>query len=325
MPGVLIVDDDPALRSWAKRILTEQSYDCDVAANADGAREALATERFEVVLLDVNMPGESGIELLGHLRVEYPTVAVLMVTGEELPRACHGRNRTRRLRLSRQAGSAGRAADQCYERVAPAPPRSRAAPALRTARGRRRRHRQGALRHALEASELAPDIALAFQSDTMRRLLRLAEFRDDQTGQHMFRMGRYCELLALQLGLAEECCDSGLAGELHDIGKVGIADRILLKPGRLTVTEYRVMRTHAEIGHGLLADSSAELMKLAASVALSHHEHWGRQGLPTRSVRREHPARRTYRSRRRRLRRAHERPGLQAGVPGRTRRQHDGS
>jgi putative two-component system response regulator len=280
MSGVLIVDDDPALRSWAKRILTEQSYDCEVAADADGARATLARESFEVVLLDVNMPGESGIELLAHLRVEHPTVAVLMVTGED------------DLRLATAAIELG-AYGYLVKPVRPGELLINVTNALhrrrREAELRRRFERlEGAgddtaeaLRRALEASELSPDIALAFQSDTMRRLLRLAEFRDDQTGQHMFRMGRYCELLALQLGLAEERCEQlRLAGELHDIGKVGIADRILLKPGRLTVAEYKVMRTHAEIGHALLADSSAELMKLAASVALTHHEHWDGKGYP---------------------------------------------
>ena len=83
MSGLLIVDDDAALRSWARRVLNAQGYDCTLAADADQAREELAGGSFDIALLDVNMPGESGIELLAFLRVEHPTIAVVMVTGED--------------------------------------------------------------------------------------------------------------------------------------------------------------------------------------------------------------------------------------------------
>ena len=280
MSGVLIVDDDSALRSWAQRTLSTQGYASEVAASTHEARDVLDREPFDVALLDVNMPGESGIELLARVRVEYPTMAVLMVTGED------------DLGIATTAIELGAygylvkpvRAGELLINVANALHRRR-----REAELVRRFERlegtgedtAGALRRALDASRLSPDIALAFQSDTMRRLLRLAEFRDDQTGQHMLRMGRYCEILALELGLPEEeCAQLRLASELHDIGKVGIPDGILLKPGKLTLAEYEVMRTHADIGHRLLADSAAELMRLAATVAHTHHERWDGSGYP---------------------------------------------
>jgi len=277
--GVLVVDDDPALRRWARRILAAQGYDCDAASDAASARAALRGGSFELALLDVNMPGESGIELLSHLRIEHPTVAVLMVTGED------------DLGLATTAIELGAygymikpvRAGELLINVTNALYRRR-----REAELRRRLERledddetAGALRRALAATSLETDVALAFQSDSMRRLVRLAEFRDDQTGQHMARMGRYCELIALQLGLPEEECRSiRLASELHDVGKVGIPDRILLKPGKLTVAEFELMKTHAEMGHRLLADSEAELMRMAACIALTHHERWGGGGYP---------------------------------------------
>ena len=280
MPGVLIVDDDPPLRAWAQRTLSAHGYANEAAADANEARLALGREPFDVALLDVNMPGESGIELLAHVRVEHPTLAVLMVTGED------------DLGLATTAIELGAygymvkpvRAGELLINVANALHRRR-----REAELVRRFERlegngpdtEGALRRALDASRLSPDVALAFQSDTMRRLLRLAEFRDDQTGQHMLRMGRYCEILALQLGLPEErCAQLRLASELHDIGKVGIPDGILLKPGKLTLSEYDVMKTHADIGYRLLGDSAAELMLLAATVAHTHHERWDGHGYP---------------------------------------------
>ena len=280
MAGVLVVDDDAALRAWARRVLVAQSYACEVAADGPEARAALAGGSFELALLDVNMPGESGIELLSHLRVEHPTVAVVMVTGEDdvglattaielgaygylikpvragellinVANALHRRRRESELqrRAVRLAGNGEEAASE--------------------------------LRQLLGASDIGSDVAAAFESDAMRRLVRLAEFRDDQTGQHMLRMGRYCELLGLQLGLGEADCERlRLASELHDVGKVGIPDRVLLKPGKLTDSEFELMKTHAEMGHSLLADSPAELMRLAAEIALTHHERWDGRGYP---------------------------------------------
>jgi putative two-component system response regulator len=81
--------------------------------------------------------------------------------------------------------------------------------------------------------------------------------------------------------LPEQHCERlRIASELHDVGKVAIPDRILLKPGKLTVAEFEVMKTHAEIGHRLLADSDTELLRLAATVALTHHERWDGGGYP---------------------------------------------
>jgi diguanylate cyclase (GGDEF)-like protein len=119
------------------------------------------------------------------------------------------------------------------------------------------------------------------QAETIRRLAFAAEFRNAETGRHTERMSRYCELLARRLGLDEERCELiRLASALHDVGKIAIPDRILLKPGGLTESERRVMERHAEIGHRLLADSSSELLDVAAAIALTHHERFDGSGYP---------------------------------------------
>jgi diguanylate cyclase (GGDEF)-like protein len=119
------------------------------------------------------------------------------------------------------------------------------------------------------------------QAETIRRLAFAAEFRNAATGRHTERMSRYCQLLARKLGLDAEHCELiRLGSGLHDVGKIAIPDRILLKPGALTDSERRVMERHAEIGHRMLADSSSELLDVAATIALTHHERFDGTGYP---------------------------------------------
>jgi putative two-component system response regulator len=279
-PRVLVVDDVPELRSWNRRILESNGYRCTEAADAESARAALRDSGFELALLDVNLPGESGIDLLRHLRIEHPQVAALMVTGEDdLALAT----------LAIELGAYGYLvkpvrAGELTINVVNVLHRRRREESLRRRverlQGGSERRQVGAMRDAIAAAEHEP-LVEALQDEAIRRLVRLAEVRDDETGKHMVRMGRYCELIALQLGLPEDWAQRlGLASELHDIGKVAIPDSILLKPGRLTEAEFEVMKTHSEIGHGLLCDADADVMRLAASVALSHHERWDGCGYP---------------------------------------------
>jgi putative two-component system response regulator len=119
------------------------------------------------------------------------------------------------------------------------------------------------------------------QAETIRRLAYAAEFRNAETGTHTERMSRYCELLARKLDLDEERCELiRLASGLHDVGKIAIPDRVLLKPGSLTESERRMMERHTEIGYRMLADSSSELLDVAAAIALSHHERFDGTGYP---------------------------------------------
>jgi diguanylate cyclase (GGDEF)-like protein len=119
------------------------------------------------------------------------------------------------------------------------------------------------------------------QAEAIRRLAFAAEFRNAETGRHTERMSGYCELLARKLELDEERCELiRLASALHDVGKIAIPDRILLKPGPLTESERRVIERHAEIGHRMLANSSSELLDIAATIALTHHERYDGTGYP---------------------------------------------
>ncbi|MBN4078301.1 response regulator [Nitrospina gracilis] len=119
------------------------------------------------------------------------------------------------------------------------------------------------------------------QLSIVQRLGRAAEYRDNETGNHVLRMSRVAALLAKHMGFDEKHCELVLnAAPMHDVGKIGIPDGILLKPGKHDSEEWGVMRTHAEIGYHILADDPSELMQLAARIALEHHEKWDGSGYP---------------------------------------------
>jgi HD-GYP domain-containing protein (c-di-GMP phosphodiesterase class II) len=117
--------------------------------------------------------------------------------------------------------------------------------------------------------------------ETLRCLALAAEYRDDQTYEHTQRVGRTASLLAQRLGLDSEFCALVRhAAPLHDVGKLGIPDAILLKPGKLTPQEFEIVRGHAAAGARILSGSTSDLLKLAEEIALTHHEWWDGSGYP---------------------------------------------
>ncbi len=121
----------------------------------------------------------------------------------------------------------------------------------------------------------------ASQIEIIRRLAQAAEFRDNETGAHIIRMSHYCARLARAMGFSDQDVELILtASPLHDIGKIGIPDSILLKPAKLTVQEFEIMKTHTTIGAQLLTGASSPVMKMAQTIALSHHENWDGTGYP---------------------------------------------
>jgi putative two-component system response regulator len=280
VPELLIVDDDEALRRWEERVLGEQGYSCEGACDASAVRERLRQGSYRLALLDVNMPGESGMDLLAHIRQDHPEVAVLMVTGEDSVKLA-----TAAIELGaygylvKPVGSG-----ELLINVANAMHRWRT-----DAENRRLvqhlqatvQERSDALEEALHDLELSETKVWASQAETIFRLARLVEFRDEETGHHLHRMSSFCEILARKMGFSEERCELvRLASQLHDIGKVAVPDSILLKQGKLTPEEFEVIKGHAETGFQLLAGSTAEVVRLGALIARTHHERWDGSGYP---------------------------------------------
>jgi putative two-component system response regulator len=276
---ILIVDDDEQITRLMTRLLGGD-YVCEVASNVAEARQRLGENQFELALIDVNMPGESGLDLLAHLRAEHPQVAALMVTGMDdrqlaatvLENGAYGyivkpfkpsefqinvANTLRRHRLEIENRNYQQRLEETVE------------------------YRTVELKGAIVRLEEAQREVRSSREETIQRLARAVEFRSAETGRHIERMSLYSGLLARRVGLESGRCDLiQSASAMHDIGKVGIPDGILHKPGKLTAEEFEIIKQHAEIGYHIFADSTAELLALAAKIALTHHERWDGSGYP---------------------------------------------
>ena len=265
----LLVDDSRSVLNFLKRHL-EAGGLVEATAFLDPV-EALACARervFDLVLVDYEMPHMDGISFIRAFR-NLPgctDVPIAMVTSRQsddikmealqagatdfLPKQSRSVEMTVRLRNLIQLGAAVRKLND-------------------------------------RAAHLASEVSAATrklgerEDEIILRLALAVEYRDNDTGEHTLRVARYSRIIAEQLGLpARLCRDIYLAAPLHDVGKVAIPDNVLLKPGRLTDEEMAVIRTHATIGERILADSSCELIRLGAEIAVGHHERWDGAGYP---------------------------------------------
>lgn len=222
----------------------------------------------DVVVVDYMMPSPDGLEFIRRLRgfAGLTDVPVVMVTANDLKEV-------------RYAALEAGATDFLTKPV----DKNEFVARIGNMATLRRGQRLLADRAALLAAEVAAATATIVEreQETIFRLSRAAEYRDPETGSHILRMAHYSRLIAASLGLGGE--EQQLifeAAPMHDIGKVGIPDMILLKPGRLTPEEFEVMKNHATIGHEILHGSSSPKLKAAAAIALAHHEKWDGSGYP---------------------------------------------
>ncbi|MCO4762861.1 MAG: response regulator [Myxococcales bacterium] len=289
MPTILIVDDEDLIRRMLGRILRRKGFDTTLAESASEARQLLAEQEFDLVLSDVNMPGESGLDLVRHVMDAYPSTAAVMVTGVDDPQIAS---------TALKIGAYGYIikpfeTNEVLINVANALRR-------RTLEIENRRYRayleQTVLDRTAELQKAVANLEAAgtelrvSREETIQRLARAAEFRSDETALHIRRMCLYCELLARHAGHPEEWCELiRIASPMHDIGKIGTPDSILMKKVRLTPEEFEIMKQHAEIGYRILNGSSSDMLELAAEIARSHHEKWDGSGYPAGLVGEEIP------------------------------------
>jgi two-component system response regulator RpfG len=119
------------------------------------------------------------------------------------------------------------------------------------------------------------------EQETILRLAKAGEYRDEETGNHVVRMAKYARQIAEELGLTQnECDDIEYAAPMHDIGKIGIPDGVLLKPGKLNANEWEIMQSHTTIGYEILSNSQSKYMQMGAVIALYHHERFDGKGYP---------------------------------------------
>lgn len=265
---ILIVDDQPANVTLIEKMLSIDGY-INVISTTDPTHvESIYLEQnSDLILLDLNMPEMDGYQVLAKVREvdpDYPPIIVLTAQSDR-------ESRIKALDLGARDFLA-----KPFDRVELM---TRIRNMLEVRIMTTAMKNQNKILDAMvkERTQELNDTRL----EVIRRLGRAAEYRDDMTGFHIIRMSRYSQLLGLAAGMSEAEAEVLLnASPMHDIGKIGIPDRVLLKPGKLDAEEWQIMQTHVDIGVEILSGSDSELMNMAAEVAQNHHEKWDGSGYP---------------------------------------------
>ena len=269
-PLVIIVDDQSTGRKILEQIIKDisPSLDVEVFTTPLAALERIQARTPDLVITDYKMPIMDGVQFIREIRAisacrDVPVVVVTVVED-------------RKVRY--QALDAG-ATDFLIRPIDQYECKVRCKNLLTL------RQQQKIISN--RAKWLEQQVAIGTREiqvrerETLLRLAKAGEYRDEGTGNHVLRIARYCRLLAQVLGLsAHDCDDIELASPMHDIGKIGIPDIILLKEGPLDEEEMDIIRQHTVIGHDILNDSPSRYINLGAEIALSHHEKYDGSGYP---------------------------------------------
>lgn len=266
---IVIIDDTP-LNLTLMQALVGKLADCEPVPFIDplaGLAWCQANEP-DLIVVDYMMPGLDGVEFIRRIRAtpERSDVPILMVTADHE-------------RQTRYDALQSGATDFLNKPV----DRNEFQPRVHNMLALRRAHLATRERARTLEAEIAEATAQIHdrEQETVTGLARAAEFRDPETGAHILRMAHYSALIARQMGLSEAYAEQLLhAAPMHDVGKLGIPDHILMKPGRLTPDEFEQMKRHPLIGHDILKDSTSPVIQTAAVIALTHHEKFDGTGYP---------------------------------------------
>jgi response regulator RpfG family c-di-GMP phosphodiesterase len=275
---ILIVDDEPAVCTLLAERLCAQGFECRAANSGSEAISILETERFDALICDLRMPGISGLTLLKTVRTRYPWMSFLIATGAD------------NIRVGVDAMKQG-AADYILkpfrlETVALAVDRALKkkrlgieVEAYRERLDEMVTERTEQLRTVVTSLQQTYDEIQETYDETLKALGAALALRDNETRNHTERVAHYCLEIAKAANCTPEEVIQILRGSyLHDIGKIGIPDGILLKPGKLTPEEVVVMRTHSRIGYEQV--SHIPFLAPAAEIVLAHHERFDGTGYP---------------------------------------------
>lgn len=267
---VLVVDDEKLIAEFIAAVVRElPGVRAHVYTDARDAEREWAERLPDLIITDYQMPEMDGIQFIEAFRRRHPSpqIPIIVVTAA-------AQRDTRKKALD--AG----AAEFLRKPVDREEVRIRVRNMLALREGQRSAQRR--------AEDLAVEVAAATaaimerEEETILSLARAMEYRDWETGGHIERMATYSRLIAEHLEL-DEGLDPGRiykAAPLHDVGKIGVPDHILLKPSSLTEDEFRTMQRHAEIGYEILKDCNGDILRLGSVIALTHHERWDGSGYP---------------------------------------------
>jgi putative two-component system response regulator len=270
---VMVVDDDPFVLESIATLLTVSGFEVHPFSNGFQALDHLRRTPPHVVLTDVNMPQITGIELLEKIHeIDRDIPVILMTAFAELEMA---------------VSAIKQGAFDFI--IKPFKPHYLIHSIEKGVNFKRlilvEKNYKSELERTVEqrTHELAETLAQmrSMSRETIERLTAAAEIRDEDTGRHISRIGLYAKRLAEEMRMPEDFVGIiGIASAMHDVGKIGIPDAILQKPGPLTAEEFGVMKTHTVIGGKILAGSSHKVLQMAGSIAMTHHERWDGTGYP---------------------------------------------
>ena len=267
--GILVVDDEYANVRLIEKILSTEGYS-NVVCTQDSTDVLPLYKKYnpDLILLDLNMPVLNGYDVMEQLnalqRKDIPPILILT--------AQHAQD------FRQQALDCG-ARDYVTKPFDVNELLSRVRNLLEVKQAHEYMRSQNEILE-LEVQQRTQDLQET-RLQVVRHLGRAAEYRDNETGLHIIRMSKMATLLAKASGMSDDDCELLLnASPMHDIGKIGIPDYILLKPGKLDVDEWKIMQTHAQIGADILEGDDSKLMIMARDIALYHHEKWNGQGYP---------------------------------------------
>ena len=263
---ILVVDDDRDIRELLCELLVLEGYDCVATSSGEMAIEMLKNESFHLVLSDIAMPGMSGMELLAQIKEVLPDVAVIMATG-----------------VSDRKTAIGALEQGAYGYLIKPFDVNDILINVANALERRRLFllSQDYERELERRVEERTQEVRSREEEIVHRLISSMGCRDCETGAHARRLGLYAAAISEARGWSRENVeDIRLASPMHDLGKIGIPDQILLKPGKLTTDEFEIMKKHSEIGAAILEDSEISMLQMARDIAMYHHERWNGSGYP---------------------------------------------
>ncbi len=252
--NILLVDDELLIRDLLKNTMQRTNYSYSIAENGEKALKMFYQQNFDVVVTDVEMPVMNGIELAKIIKSNF-TSDIIIMTGQ--------------IQSYQYDEIIKVGASDFVEK--PFSPIEIVHKINRVVKERNHKKEARKVRAALKESHI----------DSIHRLVMAAEYKDEDTGDHIIRIGKYGSLMAEKLNLSKEYKETiYYASPMHDIGKIGIPDSILSKPGKLTDIEFDIIKTHTQIGARLLSKSNSKILQVAREIAATHHEKYNGNGYP---------------------------------------------
>ena len=264
MTNILIVDDEESIRHLIRQILEPKGYTCILAADTTEARDCLEKQNFELILCDINMPGESGLDFIQDVLPRHQDTAAVMVTGADDPI------------IAEAALELG-----VYDYIIkPFNPNRVLITVSNTFRRRDLEIANRAYRENLElmVAERTEKLEKALDG-IVRATAKTVEMRDPYTAGHQKRVAELSSVIAREMGLSENQIEGiHMAGLIHDLGKISVPAEILSKPGQLTEIEFDLIKTHPQVGYDIL--NEIEFPWPIAQIVLQHHEKMNNSGYP---------------------------------------------